>query len=78
MGFFFFYVLGILFVSISFASVFKKSFYIFICEKESMSREVGAEASGEAGFLLSREPNGRLDPRILRPGSEPKSRHLID
>ena len=38
-----------------------------------MRREVGAEASGEAGFLLSREPNGRLDPRILRPGSEPKT-----
>ena len=47
---------------------FKKDFiYLFEREREreSMSREGGAEREGEADSLLSREPDVGLDPRTL-------------
>ena len=44
---------------------FKDFIYLFAREREGAQAGRAAEGEGEAGFLLSREPKVRLDPRTL-------------
>ena len=44
----------------------KKNFLKFYLNERGREHEQGAEAEGEAGFPLNREPDVRLDSRTLR------------
>ena len=46
---------------------------LFIYKRERHKQGGGAEAEGEAGSPLSREPNLGLDPRTLESQSKPKA-----
>jgi len=48
---------------------FLKILFIYLTERDTVraGSQAGGVGEGEAGFLLSREPNAGLDPRTLGP-----------
>ena len=48
---------------------FLKDFIYYVTERDTarVGTQAGGVGEGEAGFLLSREPNAGLDPRTLGP-----------
>ena len=46
---------------------FLKILFIYLTDRDHKQAERQAEREGEAGSLLSREPDVGLDPRTLRP-----------
>ena len=58
---------------VTFFCCFKGFIYLFDTERDQKLAERQAEREGEAGSLLSREPDAGLNPRTLRSCPEPKS-----
>ena len=62
-------------VRLGFVFVFFKILFIYLTQSETASEgtQVRGVGEGEAGFLLRREPDVGLDPRMLGSCPEPKA-----